>query len=197
MPKLHYNNQHLHAMEDETVLDCLLRHGINYPHACRSGICQACLVKATDSPIEPTWQEGLPDTLKYQGYFLACQAKPATHMYLQNPDAAECDQQAMISEITRLTHNVLRVKLLTEHLQDWIPGQYLTLMNPDGVCRSYSVANIPVKEGYIELHIKLKDNGSMSEWIRKKARVGMTIQIRGPFGKCYYINPDHHHLICF
>lgn len=191
MTELHYNEQVLHSMEDESVLDCLLRNKIAYPNACRSGVCQACLIKTSDRPIESTWQEGLPETLKSQGYFLACQAKPTSPLALKAPDAAECEQQAMITEQTRLNHNVIRIKLLAENLENWIPGQYLNLMSPEGVSRSYSIANIPVKEGFIELHIKLKDDGAMSQWLQKTATVDKMVQIRGPFGKCYYINPDH------
>lgn len=190
MTELHYAEKVLQPMEDESVLDCLLRNEIDYPHACRSGVCQACLIKTSDSPIEPKWQEGLPDTLKSQGYFLSCQARPTTTLHLKDPDAAECEQQAMITELSHLTNNVIRIKLLTENLEHWIPGQYLNLMNPDGICRSYSIANIPVKEGYIELHIKLKDDGVMSQWLQKTATVDAMVHIRGPFGKCYYINPD-------
>lgn len=190
MTELHYNQQVLHSMKDESVLDCLLRHDVEYPHACRSGVCQACLMKATDSEIESKWQEGLPDTLKSQGYFLACQAKPTNTMHLKNTNAAECEQQATISELSFLTHNVIRVRLTAEHLENWIPGQYLNLMNPIGVSRSYSIANMPEQEGYIELHIKLKDDGAMSQWLQKKATVDTVVHIRGPFGKCYYMNPD-------
>ncbi len=191
MAELHYNEQVLHAMEDESILDCLLRNNIDYPNACRSGICQACLIKTTDSPIESKWQEGLPETLKSQGYFLACQAKPTSPLALKAADAAECEQQAMITELYQLNYNVLRIKLVTENLQNWIPGQYLNLMNPEGVSRSYSIANIPDKEGYIELHIKLKDDGAMSQWLKRTAAVDTMVHIRGPFGKCYYINPEH------
>ncbi|QBR84795.1 2Fe-2S iron-sulfur cluster binding domain-containing protein [Legionella israelensis] len=190
MAELHYNQLILQSIEDESVLDCLLRHDVDYPNSCRSGVCQACLIKTTDTPIEPKWQEGLPETLKSQGYFLACQAKPMSTLHLKNPDAAECEQQVMITEITPLTHNVIRVKLLAEHLENWIPGQYLNLLNPEGISRSYSIANMPEKEGYIELHIKLKDDGAMSQWFRKKATVDTMVHIRGPFGKCYYMNPD-------
>ncbi|KTD21824.1 FAD-binding oxidoreductase [Legionella londiniensis] len=190
MTELHYHEQVLHSLEGESVLDCLLRHEIDYPHACRSGVCQACLIKTSESPIDSQWQQGLPDTLKSQGYFLACQAKPANKIHLKDPDAAECEQQALITELSPLTHNVIRVKLLAEHLESWIPGQYLNLINPDGISRSYSIANIPAKEGYIELHIKLQENGAMSGWLRKTAVVDMAIHIRGPFGKCYYMNPE-------
>ncbi|QDQ40178.1 2Fe-2S iron-sulfur cluster binding domain-containing protein [Legionella geestiana] len=190
MTELHYNEQVLHSVGDESVLDCLLRNDVDYPHACRSGICQACLIKATGCTIESKWQEGLPDALKSQGYFLACQANPTTTIYLKNPDAAECEQQALISELSRLTHNVIRVKLLAERLENWIPGQYLNLKNPDGISRSYSIANMPAREGYIELHIKLKDDGLMSQWLQKTATINSMVNIRGSFGKCYYINPD-------
>lgn len=190
MTEVHYNGQVLHSKENESVLDCLLRHEVDYPHACRSGVCQACLVKTTDSPIEPKWQLCLPDTLKAQGYFLACQAKPSNTLHLKDPDAAECEQQAMITELSPLTHNVIRVKLLTEYLENWIPGQYLNLMNPEGISRSYSIANMPAKEGYIELHIKLKDDGAMSQWLQEKATVDTIVHVRGSFGKCYYVNPD-------
>ncbi|NKB47684.1 MAG: ferredoxin, partial [Legionellales bacterium] len=77
-----------------------------------------------------------------------------------------------------------------EHLENWIPGQYLNLTNPDGVSRSYSIANLPAKEGYIELHIKLKDIGMMSQWLQKTAAIDTIVHIRGPFGKCYYMNPE-------
>lgn len=191
MTELHYNHRALEIMPGESVLDCLLRHDVNYPHACRSGICQACLIKAGDSPIAPEWQEGLPETLKSQGYFLACQAKPQHMLHLKDVDAAECEQEAMITELYPLTHNVICMKLLTGQLERWIPGQYLTLTNPDGLSRSYSIANIPSEDGCIELHIKLTEDGKMSQWLRATATVDTTVTIRGPFGKCYYLNPDN------
>ncbi|WP_349289952.1 2Fe-2S iron-sulfur cluster-binding protein [Legionella micdadei] len=179
MPKLSFNHHVCTSNEGESILECLIRNGIDYPHSCRSGVCQACLIKASDSPIDPKWQEGLPDTLKSQGYFLACQAKPLTDFNLKSPDKSECDQEAIIIEITPMTYNVIKVKLLTEHLDRWIPGQYLNFINTESICRSYSIANIPDKEGYIELHIKLQNSGVMSQWFREKATVDTAIHIRG------------------
>jgi len=187
MTELNYDGRILHSIEDESVLDCLLRNKVDYPHACRSGVCQACLIKTTDKPINAIWQDGLPDTLKAQGYFLACQAKPTNTLHLKKPDTAECEQEAIINGLTQLNHNVIRIELLTENLKNWIPGQYLNLMNPAGVSRSYSIANIPQQEGYIELHIKLKEDGLMSQWLQNTATVNTRVHIRGPFGKCYYI----------
>lgn len=191
MTELHYNQQILQLMEDESILDCLIRHDIDYPHSCRSGICQACLIKTTDSPVESEWQQGLPETLIDQGYFLACQAKSRNSLHLKDLDAAECEHQATLSELSHLNYNVIKMRLLTDDLESWIPGQYLTLINPEGISRSYSIANMPAQEGYIELHIKLKDGGEMSRWIVQSAKSGMALNIRGPFGKCYYLNREH------
>ncbi|AHE68141.1 FAD-binding oxidoreductase [Legionella oakridgensis] len=188
MPELIYNNQTCSIKDGESVLECLLRHNIDHPHSCRIGVCQACLIKTTESVMEPQWQEGLPDTLKAQGYFLACQAKPSVNLHLSAAETSECDQEAMITEITNLTYNVIKVKLFTENLNHWTPGQYLNFINSDAIGRSYSIANLPAKEGYIELHIKLQPQGAMSRWLREQATVDTLVHIRGPFGKCYYIN---------
>ncbi|KTD31616.1 xylene monooxygenase [Legionella moravica] len=185
-----YKNRLYSVSEQENILSCLLRHGIPYPNSCQAGICQSCLIKATDGTINPTWQEGLPEPLKKQGYFLACLAKPESDIQLVSPDTSECDVTAQIIGIERLNYNVLQIKLHVENPDDWLPGQYLNLINPDEITRSYSIANIPEDEGYIELHVKLVPNGGMSQWLQETAQIGTSVTLRGPFGTCYYYNPD-------
>lgn len=177
-------------IENESVLDCLLRHHIKHPNACRSGICQSCLIKSKPAMVEASWQEGLPDTLKKQGYFLACMAHPTIDTQLEKIDHTECDVVAKIASIEKLTFNVLQVKLLLENLNTWVPGQYVGLITPTGIMRSYSIANIPAEDGYIELHIKLCPNGAMSSWLQETASIDMYVTLRGPFGQCFYYNPE-------
>ncbi len=186
-----FENKPYSLTTDENILSCFLRHGIEYPNSCQAGICQSCLIKATDGVIDPSWQEGLPDTLKAQGYFLACMAKPKTNIELVSPDTSECDVEAKIIDIERLNYNVLKLKLQVDNYSDWVPGQYLNLINSNQIARSYSIANIPAQDGYIELHIKIVDNGAMSQWLQKSAVIDTKVRLRGPFGKCYYYNPDN------
>ena len=141
--------------DNETVLTCLMRHGIDYPHSCQAGICQSCLIKATEGVIDQSWQEGLPEPLKAQGYFLACMAKSTSNLVLESPDTAECDIKATITNITRLSYNVIKINLSIDNPDDWIPGQYLNLINSEEITRSYSIANIPSQNSHIELHIKI------------------------------------------
>src|SRR5688500_15371419 len=111
MNTISFKNKSYTLMADENILSCFLRHGIDYPNSCQAGVCQSCLIKATDGDIDSTWQEGLPEILKAQGYFLACMAKPGTDIELVSPDASECDVEARIIDLERLSYNVLRLKL--------------------------------------------------------------------------------------
>ena len=174
----------------ESVLQYLLRHGVNYPNSCQVGVCQSCLMKSEDGVVKAAWQEGLPETLKIQGYFLACMALPDTDIQVAAPNSSECEINARILEIKTLNHNVIQLKLDVENLQDWIPGQYLSLINTEGTMRSYSIANIPSQDGFIELQIKVYSDGSMGQWLVNKAMIHTEVKLRGPFGRCFYFNPD-------
>lgn len=44
-------------------------------------------------------------------------------------------------------------------------GQYIDLLLPGNVSRSYSIANSPDQEGILELHIRRRENGVCSEMI--------------------------------
>ena len=65
---------------NESVLEGLERHGIAVANSCRSGVCQSCLMKATDGAIPVVAQKGLKDSLKARHYFLACVCHPAADM---------------------------------------------------------------------------------------------------------------------
>ncbi|HAT8651903.1 MULTISPECIES: FAD-binding oxidoreductase [Legionellaceae] len=190
MSTVAFNNQSYSIEPQESVLHCLLRHEVDYPNSCQAGICQSCLIKVKDGEINPAWQEGLPETLKAQGYFLACLAKPETPLEVLTPESTECEVNAQIIDINALNYNVMQVKLHVDDLEHWIPGQYLSLINPEGTIRSYSIANIPEQEGFIELHVKIYPGGSMGQWLANKATKHAEVKLRGPFGRCFYYNPE-------
>jgi len=190
MSTVAFNNQSYTIEPQESVLQCLLRHEVDYPNSCQAGICQSCLIKVKDGEINPAWQAGLPETLKAQGYFLACLAKPETPLEVSTPESIECEVNAQIIDINSLNYNVMRVTLHVGNLKDWTPGQYLSLINPEGTIRSYSIANIPEQEGFIELHVKIYPHGSMGQWLANKATKHAEVKLRGPFGRCFYYNPE-------
>lgn len=191
MNDITYKEKHYPMEGDESVLTCFLRHGLDYPHACQAGICQSCLIKSKDEAIDPAWQVGLSDTLKSKGYFLACLAKPKTDLTVEPPESAECEVEGRIIGSKLLNHNVLQLKIAVENFEPWIPGSYVHLINPEGTIRSYSIANLPLQDQFIELQIKLQREGAMSQWLQHHHVTGAEVKLRGPFGQCYYYNPEH------
>ena len=190
MPKITFNNKSYETLEGETVLDCLIRNQVEYPCSCRSGICQSCIAQLTEGSLDPVWQKGLKDTLVTKNYFLACLAEPKKNIAFSLPAINEMSNVAFIKEIKYFCDNVICVHLSVDNLTQWIPGQYVNFINPDNCRRSYSIANIPEKDGYIELHLKLINKGAMSNWIKNDAYIGCKVHLQGPIGDCFYINPN-------
>lgn len=190
MPKVTFENNTYTVEDNETLLECLLRHKLDYPCGCRAGRCHSCLSVSDSDNLDPTWQEGLDDRLKDKGYFLPCKTKPVSDISLRLPNKLDVNVRAIVLEKEPLTANVIRLKLKTAKLANFTPGQYINIVNPDNVIRSYSIANLPEQDGHIELNIKLWPEGLMSSWLINEVEPRKVINIRGPAGDCFYYNPD-------
>lgn len=144
---------------------------------------------ADEGTIPEAAQKDLKPTYKKQALFLACQCRPQADLRVSLPDSAGFDIQATIAEKRMLNSSVLRLRLQPSLTFTCEPGQYLTLINPAGVTRSYSIANNPISDGFIELQVRLLETGLMSGFLRS-ASVGQSLVIRGPVGNCFYTAED-------
>jgi CDP-4-dehydro-6-deoxyglucose reductase, E3 len=174
----------------ETVLDALLREGVEIAHACRSGVCRSCAVIARSGTVPEAAQVGLRAIEQRQGMLLACLCRPSEDLELAElGDAATV--AARIAELEHLSDSVVRVRLEPETSLEYSPGQYLSLRRPDGLARSYSLASVP-SEPWLELHIRRIADGRLSRWAYDEAQVGDPVALRGPYGSCCYLpeQPD-------
>ena len=181
-----------HELQDgETILDGLLRHGQDMPSSCKAGACQSCLMQAHDGNPGSKAQIGLKDTLKAQNFFLACQCIPNEDLKVSLPSLADTTIPAEIIGKEQLCHNVIALRLKPSADFPCRAGQYINLLNESGsVIRSYSVANLSEQDGFLELHIRRIDNGTMSVWACDTAKEGDQVHIRGPAGECFYVAAD-------
>ncbi len=175
--------------QTETVLDALLRQGISIPYSCRAGACQSCIMQVAEGKVPAAAQEGLKETFKAQGYFLACICKPENNLTIRMPSLADTTVPVILIGKEALCHNVMLLRLKPEALFECRPGQYISLIRGDGLARSYSIANIPEQDGFLEIHIRYVPNGAMSVWAFEKAEMDDLLHIRGPAGECFYV-PD-------
>jgi len=60
---------------EESVLDCLLRHEVNIDYSCKSGTCQSCMLRSLQGDIDTNAQRGLKATAIGQGFFLPANKK--------------------------------------------------------------------------------------------------------------------------
>lgn len=184
MATIQYSGQDYAVQPGETVLDCLLRNGIAVSHSCKAGACQSCLVKGSGGAIPETAQRGLKDTLRAQGYFLACSCEPTADIAVSLP-GAEARTRARISGLESLNDTVLRVRLRTETPLSYFAGQFVSVFREDGLARSYSLASLP-HENELELHVRRIPGGAMSEWLHARALPDTPVWLQGPSGNCFY-----------
>ncbi len=189
MPELKFKNHSFPLRQYESVLDCLLRNAEPVPYACKAGMCQACLVKAIDCEATPESKKWVKPALQAKGYTLACQWVPEADVQVALPSVEEFSVAVRIRALKLLNDCVMQVLLDVcdpATMFAYRPGQYLSLINPQGLARSYSIANNCEVDGFIELHVARTLHGVFTQWLFTDAAVGTFLHMRGPTGDCYY-----------
>lgn len=186
--QLKYDGQNYAVESNESVLDCLIRHGIHIPNSCRSGICQSCMLRATTGQPSTNSQKGLRPSRIEQNYFLSCSCIPEQDMEIVLPDTASLSVTTTVSSIEQLSGNTLRLRLEVPDNYSFHAGQYLRLFHPQGESRNYSIASLPNHDSFLELHIRILPNGLVSNWLATDVKPGDEIAIGEAVGDCYYID---------
>jgi CDP-4-dehydro-6-deoxyglucose reductase, E3 len=190
MPTIRFEDEAYPIEPNETVLDGLLRQGVDVPNSCRAGACQSCLMRTIgDASAAPpaASQQGLKDSLKAQGFFLACQCKPATDLTVARADGVLARAAATVLRVEKLSGDVARVVLDCHAPFEYRPGQFLHLVREDGLTRSYSLASQGSRDQFLELHVRKVRGGAMSNWLHDDVTPGHRLEVRGPAGDCFYL----------
>ncbi|KPJ91679.1 MAG: hypothetical protein AMJ53_11085, partial [Gammaproteobacteria bacterium SG8_11] len=190
MPLITFQGKQYSCEPGETALDCLLRHALEIPYSCRSGVCHTCLMRMVDGTPPKESQKGLKPSLISQNYFLPCSCSTAEDMEVILPDAANFRVSTAVVSIDPLTSEIIRLRLERPSGFQYHPGQYVNLYNPEGVGRSYSLASVPVLDPFLEFHIRLVPKGQVSGWVHNTLKVGDVVSISEAIGNCFYVGDD-------
>lgn len=182
-----YENKRIELHEGQTVLSVLLDNGYDIPNNCRAGVCQSCIMQVTEGDVPETAQAGLKDTLKTQGYFMACSCQPDTPLHIIASQDNDLRCSATVIEHKFLNEYILRLRLKTEQAFKYHAGQFISLWMNNKVTRSYSLASVAQLDGFLELHIRRIPNGVVSNWLCDEISVSDTLQIQPATGDCFYI----------
>ncbi|MGZ5031022.1 MAG: FAD-binding oxidoreductase, partial [Methylobacter sp.] len=132
-------------------------------------------------------QAGLKSTLKKRNHFLACLCHPEQDMVIKLPDQSEFYTEGTVVANEMLNRNTLLLIIAFKDAFEFNAGQYVNLQRPDGLTRSYSIANTPKESNTLEFHIRRLPNGRFSEWLHDEIKVGDTIAVSEPRGHCFYV----------
>jgi CDP-4-dehydro-6-deoxyglucose reductase len=174
-----------------SILDAATQGKIIIPYSCKTGRCSTCKCKVVTGETKALVAEfGLTDMEKAEGWILSCARTATTDVVLEVEDLGgvllpEARTQACrISSLHKLAPDVIKVVLRMPPgvALNFIPGQYIDIIGPGGIRRSYSLANAPRADNTLDLHIKALDNGAMSQyWFNQSAKDDL-LRLHGPQG---------------
>ncbi len=186
MPTINFEGQDFFCAENETVLECMTRHGVLIPSSCQSGTCQTCMIRALEGTPPVDSQAGLKETLKQQNFFLACQCRPIEDMTI-GLSSVSPRYVVKVMEKEQLNESIVRLRLECPSGFSYRAGQFINLQrSSDELTRSYSLASVP-QDDFLELHIKRVPDGKMSNWVFDTLQAGDELTFFGPAGDCFYV----------
>ena len=192
------------AEAGETLLDAALRQNINLPYGCRNGACGACKGKVVAGEVDlgDYKPHALSDEDRAQGMALFCCASAKGDLTVEVKEVGGESIPAKtlpcrVESIER-AHSVAIVKLKlppAERLQ-FRAGQYIDILLADDQKRSFSIANAPHNDAYLELHVRHQPGGYFSEHVFHHLQPREMMRFKGPLGS-FFMQDDSDKPILF
>lgn len=186
------------ARPGESVLDAGMRHRVYLPYGCRQGSCGHCKGRLVAGEVHyPAGAPVLSEQEREAGIALLCQAEPAGDITI---DVPELDPMVLpparrlpckVMKLQRLCHDVMGVwlKLPDAQRPPFLAGQYLDILQDDGTRRSFSIANAPHDDRFLELHIRQVEGGEFTDYIFEDLRERDILRIEMPLGS-FFLRED-------
>lgn len=193
------------ADADETLLVAAQRQNILLPHGCRNGVCGNCKVKVLDGVVDHgvATESVLSAAERRAGLTLLCCAQARSDLVVECRELGGAGIPARmfpsrVQRMERLAPDVMAIylKLPPGERMDFRAGQYLEVLLRDGQRRSYSMANAPHDDEFIELHLGRVAGGLFSEYVFNRMKVRDILRLNGPHGS-FYLREDSQAPIVF
>lgn len=187
------------APETETLLQSALDAGLIIPYGCRNGACGACKSKVVAGSVDNS--NAPPHVLTGEdlaaGLTLTCCAKPLSDVTLEVREVASQqdipvrNMPARVQELRRVAEDVIimKIKLPASERLQFIAGQYIEFLLPDGKRRAFSLANAPHEDELLELHLRLVPGGAFTEHVFSALKERDILRFEGPLGS-FHLHED-------
>jgi CDP-4-dehydro-6-deoxyglucose reductase, E3 len=183
------------AKPGETILQAALNAGIGLPYGCRNGACGSCKGKVTEGTVD--YGRHSPATLtdadKANGFALFCCATPQTDLKIEARELGAIKDLAVkilpcrVQTMERMADDVvvLSLKLPANERLQYLAGQYVEFLLKDGKRRSYSMANAPHDDAFVQLHVRHMPGGLFTDHVFGKMKERDILRFEGPLGSFF------------
>ena len=186
------------ARDDETILDAALREGLVISYGCRNGACGTCKGKLLAGTVDyGTYQDtALTDAEKRLGLALFCQARPCGDIVIECREIGAARDVPIrtlpcrVQKMQRVAAGImlLHLKLPAAERMQFLAGQYLDILLKDGARRSFSMANAPHDDEFLQLHVR-NYGGPFSEHVFTRMKERDILRFEGPLGT-FFLRED-------
>lgn len=183
----------------ESVLDAALHQGVSFSYACRNGVCGACRGRIVEGKVDygDLQPVGLTEAQAAAGEALLCMARPLTDLVVEAKEVGGGSELPIrklpvrVAKMERLAEDVMRLllKLPAGQRLQFLAGQYIDVLLPDGGRRSFSIANPPHDDQFLELHIRRVEGGEFTGHVFEQMQEKDILRIEGPYGN-FTLNED-------
>lgn len=184
---------------EETILAAALRQGLALPYSCRDGACGACKGKILSGRVDYGEYEkkALADEEKAAGKALFCQAVPLEDLLVEVREVSAAKGITIktlpcrVVRLEKLAHDVMGVYLKlpqTQRLQ-FLAGQYIDILLREGRRRSFSLANPPHDDEFLQLHIRQVPGGQFTDHVFDGMKERDLLRFQGPYG-VFFLRDD-------
>lgn len=190
----------------ETILEAALKHGYILPYSCRDGVCGACKGKVLQGEVDHgKYQDStLTEAERASGMTLFCCAKPKSDLSLECREVnavKDIPVRTMPCRVQSMTKRaddvmVLQLKLPANERLQFLAGQYIDILIKDHKPRSFSLANAPHNDEFLELHIRNIIGGEFTQHVFEVMKERDILRFKGPLGT-FFLREDSDKPILF
>lgn len=186
------------SVEGLSILNSSMGTSVSLPYSCKTGRCSTCKCRVIDGQTKVLETEiGLTEEEKSEGWVLSCVREALTDLQIEVEDLGGIvlppikTYPCRVSSIEKMASDVVKVLLRLPPSSEFqfIPGQYIDVIGPNSMRRSYSLANSSFDEKLLELHIRSVNGGAMSNYWFNDAKSNDLLRLSGPLGT-FFLRPS-------
>jgi CDP-4-dehydro-6-deoxyglucose reductase, E3 len=185
------------SIKGTTVLDSALSAKLVFDYSCRNGQCGNCKTTLLDGKVKEIQPQLALHNKDEKNKFLSCCCEAVSNIKIDAADISALQKiqtkilPVRINSLVQMSDNIMQVELRLPPKSNFtfLEGQYIDILGPNFIRRSYSIASNS-SSNEILLLIKRIKNGEFSNYWFNKAKINDLLRIEGPKGTFFIRNKE-------